>query len=651
MPKHGSRKRASKSGSSARRQRHRSSSSSKSGGAKRRRKLAQDLAAAFMPEDASSKDASSKDASSKSERQRSSTSASREKKHRSKKEKESSTSDKCRREKARSRSCKERREKSKSFKILREAPREKERSRSGKDRKARGRSRSRDRERSPSRKSDKKASKSKRRDRTSTEDAKTSKSLAPKVREESASKVREKSASKVGEKEVGQKAEEKGKESQETGKKTADGTESGKPLENGGHTDAEAEPAAKLAVKAGGAANLLGDLAELQKGLERERSILQLFILKAKQEHDEQKESKDKKAMREKEYFKGFFGEPCGPLDQLILEEELGRGVFSTVFRAKDIGHSGKEFAVKFIRSNPMLKKATEKEIRLMRRLRNEASVKDPDGARCFLGLAGPETFEYKGHLALVFHLQRCDMRTGLQKYGQGRGLPLFLVRSYAKDLFMALRALGAVNVIHSDVKPDNLLMSLDKASVRLSDFGSAMAVTERVRTDYLQPRFYRAPEVILGQSYTTQIDVWSAASTIFELATGRILFTGKTNNGMIHEMLKICGAFSKSFATHGETAKKHFTKAGDFRCKEPGGEEQLLPASHFKKPLTPLSKLLADVAASPPAGVDVGVQKLLARLLCELLAQALVPDPAERATPEQALEHKYFQKMGGASP
>merc|ERR1719421_1860721 len=128
------------------------------------------------------------------------------------------------------------------------------------------------------------------------------------------------------------------------------------------------------------------------------------------------------------------------------------------------------------------MRKVTEKEVKLMRRLRSQASEKDPDGAACFLGLAGPETFEHCGHLALVFQLQKCDLRSGLHRYGQGKGLPLAFVRNYAVHIFKALRALRSISVIHSDLKPDNLLISLDKASVKLSDFGSAMDVTERLK-------------------------------------------------------------------------------------------------------------------------------------------------------------------------
>ena len=87
---------------------------------------------------------------------------------------------------------------------------------------------------------------------------------------------------------------------------------------------------------------------------------------------------------------------------------------------------------------------------------------------------------------------------------------------------------------MHADLKPDNILMTLSKAEVQICDFGSAMDATEPLRTAYLQPRYYRAPEIMLGIAYDMQIDMWSAGTTVYELATGKILFTGKTNNQMV---------------------------------------------------------------------------------------------------------------------
>jgi len=328
----------------------------------------------------------------------------------------------------------------------------------------------------------------------------------------------------------------------------------------------------------------------------------------------------------------------------------LGRGAFSTVFRLKDTKGEGKDYAVKFIRLNPSLRKATELEVKLMRRLRVEASEKDPAGARCLLGLAGPEAFEHEGHLALVFQLQRCSVQYWLQTYVQGRGLPIPTVRSYGRDVLLALRALQRVGVVHNDLKPDNLLMSLDKSSLKLSDFGCAFDAAERQRAAYVRPAYcssYRAPEAILGRRLGIEVDTWSAGATVFELATGRRLFPEKSNNGMLHGMLKVCGAFPKRMATDGSSAAKHFTPAGDFRLKDPNlsAGELVLPMARFAKPSRPVLQLLRD-AGKEQSETDGGEEAMCN--LADLITRCLAPAPAERLTPERAMGHGFFQSLRG---
>lgn len=441
----------------------------------------------------------------------------------------------------------------------------------------------------------------------------------------------------------------------------ADGVSTEKPSRKGRSLDGKADGGNALtkAEPAGGTPDGLaglGDLAALQRRLSEDRESLQLFVLKAKQEFENKPQDKDKanKQRRDKEYFRAEVGEPCGPDNRLIIEEALGHGAFSTVFRCTDLKANCKEYAVKFIRSNAMLRKASEKEVRLMRKLRSLGSEKDPEGARYLLGLIGPEVFEHQGHLAMVFQLQKCSARAGLARYGQGHGLPLPLVRTYARNIFLALRALCKINVIHGDLKPDNLLISLDKASLKLSDFGSAMETSERVRTDFLQPMFYRAPEVILGHTYTTQIDIWSAGCTIFELITGKFLYIGKNNNGMVHEMLKGCGPFTKKFATTGAFSARHFNAGGDFRLKSesPDKAEEAKPMALFPKhspQAAPFLKRLRDETKEPIDSVEARAHQKALSKLAELIAKCMMPDPSERITSEPALAHSSLKEPSSA--
>jgi len=90
--------------------------------------------------------------------------------------------------------------------------------------------------------------------------------------------------------------------------------------------------------------------------------------------------------------------------------------------------------------------------------------------------------------------------------------------------------------LIHADLKPDNVMVTKDKQRIKLCDFGSCLGIDEATPTEYLVSRFYRAPEIMLGCLFDTPVDVWSAAVSLYELYTGKVMFPGRNNN----EMLKI---------------------------------------------------------------------------------------------------------------
>lgn len=71
------------------------------------------------------------------------------------------------------------------------------------------------------------------------------------------------------------------------------------------------------------------------------------------------------------------------------------------------------------------------------------------------------------------------------------------------------------------------MLRHPNRSIIKVIDFGSSCLSTERVYT-YIQSRFYRAPEIILGMQYGTAIDMWSFGCILAELYTGYPLFPGE---------------------------------------------------------------------------------------------------------------------------
>ena len=88
------------------------------------------------------------------------------------------------------------------------------------------------------------------------------------------------------------------------------------------------------------------------------------------------------------------------------------------------------------------------------------------------------------------------NLREVLKKYGKDVGLSITAVRSYAQQLMLALRHLKKCEILHADIKPDNILVDESKFHLKLCDFGSASEAHKCEITPYLVSRFYRAPEI-----------------------------------------------------------------------------------------------------------------------------------------------------------
>jgi serine/threonine-protein kinase PRP4 len=104
---------------------------------------------------------------------------------------------------------------------------------------------------------------------------------------------------------------------------------------------------------------------------------------------------------------------------------------------------------------------------------------------------------------------------------------------------------------------------------LKICDLGSASDASENEITPYLVSRFYRAPEIILGMPYDFAIDVWSVGCTLYELYTGKILFTGRTNNQMLRSIMDCRGKFTIKMLKRAQFAHLHFDEMANFRSVE----------------------------------------------------------------------------------
>ena len=114
----------------------------------------------------------------------------------------------------------------------------------------------------------------------------------------------------------------------------------------------------------------------------------------------------------------------------------------------------------------------------------NEA---DPDDKYHCLRLY--RSFFHKQHLCLTFEPLAMNLREILKKYGKEVGISVHAVRSYSQQLLMALKLLKKCNIVHADIKPDNILVNETKSVLKLCDFGSAAHIADCEPTPYLVSR------------------------------------------------------------------------------------------------------------------------------------------------------------------
>lgn len=97
----------------------------------------------------------------------------------------------------------------------------------------------------------------------------------------------------------------------------------------------------------------------------------------------------------------------------------------------------------------------------------------------------------------------------------------------------------------HRDLKPENLLEF--KSTVKIADFGLAKQThMQPPFTEYVSTRWYRAPELILGdRKYNKAVDIYAIGCIFAELlANGKPLFPGKNENDQMNKILRIMGKF-----------------------------------------------------------------------------------------------------------
>jgi len=291
----------------------------------------------------------------------------------------------------------------------------------------------------------------------------------------------------------------------------------------------------------------------------------------------------------------------------------LGKGAFGLVCRAENL-HAGNLVALKVSRRDSFIHEAGHWEYRLL--LEAQAA----EQRHIVRALDG---FSWQGHYCLATELLDTNLREVLNKYGRKIGLNMQAVQLYARHAFKALLSLRSNGIVHGDIKPDNLLLDSQKTTLKIGDFGTAMRVEEAGAEGpipYLASRFYRAPEIMIGLRPDCAIDIWALGCSLYELCTGELLFTGKSNVEMLRQILALRGRIPAHMIRQSPFKESYFGEGGS------------LTSSQATATQLSLKTRISEASRSAQS------------LLISLLNSCLEIDPKRRITPDKALDSPFFQ-------
>ena len=369
---------------------------------------------------------------------------------------------------------------------------------------------------------------------------------------------------------------------------------------------------------------------------------------------------------------------PGDRLDSFLIEDKLGYGQFSTVWKASFEVHKrpagrapkgkkwcsvkgewvdeseaaeeratsmkdGEVVAIKVTKSDPDFRPMIDDEIKIVESLSHDNIMKLRDSF-VFDGPNGT-------HVGIVLEYLESDLFGFIKLYeNQDIKMPMDIVKTVAKQLLQGIAYLAEQKVVHCDLKPENILLaktfeSVDDVTpeaicIKIGDFGTAFREGGRAR-EYGHTTTYRSPELIFHKKVGPATDVWTVATIIFELVAMEYMFeprsstcyeedsddssygSSESNEGLNHEQLclmeELLGAFPRTIAREN---RQYFNARGRLR-----GE------SKIKK--LPIATLLRRYH---------GVNRGVAERFEDFLTPMMLYNPKRRSTAAKALEHAWFE-------
>lgn len=325
-------------------------------------------------------------------------------------------------------------------------------------------------------------------------------------------------------------------------------------------------------------------------------------------------------------------------LDRYEVDSLIGKGSFGQVVKAFDTVDQ-EYVAIKVIKNKKPFFTQAQIELQLLELMNNNDAT-----GKCYI-VKLKRHFIFRSHLCLVFELLSYNLYD-LLRNTNFRGVSLNLTCKFAQQLCTALLFLSTpeLNIIHCDLKPENILLCNPKRSaIKIVDFGSSCQLGQRIY-QYIQSRFYRSPEVLLGLPYDLAIDMWSLGCILVEMHAGEPLFAGCNEFDQIMRIVEVLGVPPTHMLDEAQKTKKFFDRMpdGSYVPKKSKDGKKYKPAGSVKL------QTILGIDSGGPGGRrlnEPGHSPSDYLKFKDLVLRMLDYDPRIRITPLYALQHPFFRR------
>ncbi|KAI4883032.1 hypothetical protein NFI96_017794, partial [Prochilodus magdalenae] len=328
----------------------------------------------------------------------------------------------------------------------------------------------------------------------------------------------------------------------------------------------------------------------------------------------------------------------------------VGKGTFGKVlqcWRARD----GELVALKALPTAPHMRSLTMNELRLT------AALARPDVDRShivrFFGSFRHHAEHYLVLEMLEKNLYQLQMENGF------RPLPIRHIRTISCQLLRALAKLKEMAIIHADLKPENVML-VDQVRfpfrVKLIDFGSASFFKEVrfIKEPYIQSRFYRSPEILLGLPFSEKVDMWSLGCAMTELYLGWPLYPGDSEFEQVRYICETQGLPSPRLLNMATKANLFFepteTAHGNpaWRLRPTGGQtgvDFVTPErrKYILRSLDQLYNVHGPEHDQVFGQADTAAELSDRHCMVEFIKRMLTIDSRRRIKPNAALRHPFL--------